>query len=324
MLSIAVSTDDVAAVRFAPNAVWEAFSSIRAIVHPRSHLLHSRLDKLLPGRPNFDLGFLLDLAGPPKWVPDTLGPVPTGSIHRPIEQYEALRETDLDLVAGDLCWLGELAPKSVRPDMRPEEFLERLTAALIGYHRAVLAPLWDRVIAITEADIAHRRASMLEHGLGVAIGDLHEKLSYANAEIRVDMAEHQIDVEATGSGVWFVPSVFIWPWVSVEFETAQPVVSYAARGAGLVWERPRDNGLSLSSLIGRSRAAILEHLVVPRTTTWLADTLDLAPATVSAHLAVMSASGLLQSRKSGRQVLYARTQVADVLLNGEFPLKRPV
>jgi DNA-binding transcriptional ArsR family regulator len=304
--------------------VWEAFSSIRAITHPRSHLLHARLGNLLPARPGFDLGFLLDLAGPPKWVPDTLGPVPRGSIHRPIEQYEALRETDLDLVAADLCWLGELAPSSVRPDMQPEEFLERLTTALIGYHRAVLAPLWDRIIAITEADIAHRRASMLEHGLGVAIDDLHEKLSYANAEIRVDMAEHRIDVEATGSGVWFVPSVFIWPWVSVEFETAQPVVSYAARGAGLVWERPRDNGLSLSSLIGRSRAAILEHLVVPRTTTWLADTLDLAPATVSGHLAVMSASGLLHSRKSGRHVLYALTQVADVLLNGEFPLKRPV
>jgi DNA-binding transcriptional ArsR family regulator len=56
---------------------------------------------------------------------------------------------------------------------------------------------------------------------------------------------------------------------------------------------------------------------VPRTTTWLADTLDLAPATVSGHLSVMSASGLLHSRKSGRQVLYARTRVADVLLHGE-------
>ena len=324
MLRIAVSTDDVAAVRFAPNAVWEAFSSVRAIVHPRSHLLHSRLDKLLPARPDFDLGLLIELAEPCKWVPDTLGPIPVGSIHHPIQQYEALRHTDPELVASDLCTLREVAPSSRAAGMTASELVDRLTAALIGYHRAVLAPLWDRVVAITEADIAHRRASMLEHGLGVAMDELHEKLSYADAEIRVDMAEHEIAVEATGSGVWFVPSVFIWPWVSVEYETSQPVVSYAARGSGLVWERPRENGLSLSSLIGRSRAAILEHLVVPRTTTWLADTLNLAPATVSAHLAVMSASGLLESRKAGRQVLYARTQVAEVLLNGEFPLKEPV
>jgi predicted transcriptional regulator len=129
------------------------------------------------------------------------------------------------------------------------------------------------------------------------------------------MPEHDIAVEATGSGLWFVPSVFLWPWVSVEYETDQPVVSYAARGSGRVWERPRENRLSLSSLIGRSRASILEHLVVPRSTTWLARSLHLAPATVSAHLAVMSASGLLDSRKSGREVLYVRTPVAEQLLH---------
>ena len=108
MLRIAVSTDDVASVRFAPNAVWEAFSSIRAIAHPRSHLLHSRLDKRLPARPDFDLGLLLELAEPCAWVPDVLGPIPTGSIHDPIGQYEALLETDAEVVDRDLMTLREL------------------------------------------------------------------------------------------------------------------------------------------------------------------------------------------------------------------------
>ncbi|MBJ7357216.1 DUF5937 family protein [Nocardioides sp.] len=315
MLRIAVSTEDVAALRFAPNAVWEAFSSIRAVVHPRWHQLHSRLEQLLPARPSFELGMLLELAEPCKWVPDTFGPVPAGSIHDPVAQYEALRGTDPAVVRNDLLMLRQLAPSSTYAHLEPEEFVDRLTTALVGYHHAVLAPLWDRVVAITEADIAHRRASMLEHGLGVAIDELHEKLSYAESEIRVDMAEHDIAVEATGAGVWFVPSVFLWPWVSVEYETAQPVVSYAARGSGRLWEQPRENRLSLSSLIGRSRAAILEHLVVPRSTTWLARSLHLAPATVSAHLAVMSASGLLDSRKSGREVLYVRTPVAEQLMH---------
>jgi DNA-binding transcriptional ArsR family regulator len=317
LLRIAVSTDDVAAVRFAPNAVWEAFSSIRAIAHPHCHLLHSRLERLLPARPDFDMDLLRELAAPQKWVPDTLGPLPSGSIHDPISQYDAIRDTDRELVAQDLAMLRELTPSAACARLEPDTFVDKVAAALVGYHRTVLAPLWDRVVAITEADIAHRRASMLEHGLGAAIGGLHDKLDYADAEIRVDMAEHDIDVRATGSGVWFVPSVFLWPWVSVEFETAQPVVSYAARGSGSVWERPRENRLSLSSLIGRSRASILEHLAVPRSTTWLARSLHLAPATVSAHLAVMSASGLLDSRKHGREVLYARTQVAEQLLHYE-------
>ena len=304
-------------MRFAPNAVWESFSSIRAIAHPRSHLLHSRLAELLPARPDFDLGLLFELAEPCQWVPDIFGPVPTGSIHDPIGQYDALCDTDRDVVSGDLAFLREAAPASAAAAMGPAEYVERVTAALKGYHRAVLAPLWERVVAITEADIAHRHATVLEDGIGVAIDDLHDKLSYAEAKIRVDMSEHDIAVQANGAGVWFVPSVFLWPWVSVEFETDQPVISYAARGAGLVWERPRENRLSLSSLIGRSRAAILEHLAVPRSTTWLARSLHLAPATVSAHLAVMSASGLLDSRKSGREVLYARTPIAEDLLHFE-------
>jgi DNA-binding transcriptional ArsR family regulator len=315
LLRIAVSTEDVAAVRFAPNAVWEAFSSIRAIVHPRCHQLHTRLEQLLPARPSFDLALLLELAEPRMWVPDTFGPVPTGSIHHPVAQYEALLETDPAVATNDLVTLRQQAPSSTWAHLEPTEFLDRLTRALIGYHHAVLEPLWDRVVAITEADIAHRRASMLEHGLGVAIDELHEKLSYAGAEIRVDLADHDIAVEATGAGVWFVPSVFLWPWVSVEYETSQPVVSYAARGSGRVWEDSRENRLSLSSLIGRSRAAILEHLGVPRSTTWLARSLHLAPGTVSAHLAVMSASGLLDSRKSGREVLYVRTPIAEQLMH---------
>ena len=320
MLTIAVSTDDVASVRFSPNAVWEAFSSIRAITQPQHHLLHSRLAKLLPARPQFELALLLELAEPCKWVPDIFGPVPTGTIHDPIGQYDALCETDPEVLAGDLAFVREAAPESAAAAMGPDEYVDRVTAALKGYHQAVLAPLWDRVVAITEADIAHRHATVVANGIGVAIDELHEKLSYAGAQIRVDMTEHDIAVEANGAGVWFVPSVFLWPWVSVEYETAQPVISYAARGSGLVWERPRDSRASLSSLIGRSRAAILEHLVVPRTTTWLARSLHLAPGTVSQHLAVMSASGLLDSRKSGREVLYTRTPVAEQLLH--FEVKR--
>ena len=323
MLTIAVSTDDVAAVRFAPNAVWESFGSIRAIAHPRCHLLHSRLEHHLPARPDFDLDLLLEIADPPYWVPDVLGPTPSGTIHRPVAQHLALLETPLEVVEADRQVLRSLVPSSRAATMGPVEFLERLTHALIGYHHAVLAPLWDKVISITEADIAHRHATLAHEGLRATIDDLHEKVSYADAQICVDMAEHEIRVEAKGAGVWFVPSVFLWPWVSVEYETTQPVVAYAARGAGLVWERPREADLNLSSLIGRSRAAILEHLIVPRTTTWLATTLDLAPGTVSAHLGVMSASGLLHSRKAGRQVLYSRTHVAELLVNGESALKRP-
>jgi DNA-binding transcriptional ArsR family regulator len=47
--------------------------------------------------------------------------------------------------------------------------------------------------------------------------------------------------------------------------------------------------------------------MVPRTTAYLASILGLAPSTVSEHLSVMAASGLLASHREGRRVLYSRT-----------------
>lgn len=140
--------------------------------------------------------------------------------------------------------------------------------------------------------------------------------------IFVNKPRRDLEVTAAGLGIWFVPSVFRWPWLCVNHDSPEPVISYAARGSALVWERPSRERLSLVGLIGGSRASILELLDVPRTTTWLARRLGLAPGTVSAHLSVMAASGLLQSRRSGREVLYSRTNVADLLLDGDSSLRR--
>ena len=62
---------------------------------------------------------------------------------------------------------------------------------------------------------------------------------------------------------------------------------------------------------------ILECLDVPRSTTSLAKLFGLSISTVSEHLSVMAASGLLQSRRDGQRVLYWRTMVGDLLVDGE-------
>jgi DNA-binding transcriptional ArsR family regulator len=119
--------------------------------------------------------------------------------------------------------------------------------------------------------------------------------------------------------VWFVPSVFRWPWVAVDPQGPAPVISYAAHGAGRVWESG-DNpcGSRLSALLGRSRAAILQQLDIPRSTTGLAARLQLAPGTVSDHLSVLSSSGLLTARRDGRRVLYSRTGLGAALLAEDY------
>ena len=84
-----------------------------------------------------------------------------------------------------------------------------------------------------------------------------------------------------------------------------------------MWQRPgRETPAALPDLIGRSRALILESLDVPRSTTTIARSLGLSLSTVSEHLSVLAGAGLLESRRDGQRVLYWRTMVGDLLVDG--------
>jgi DNA-binding transcriptional ArsR family regulator len=167
---------------------------------------------------------------------------------------------------------------------------------------------------VVDADIELRRTVLARDGLAVAIDGMHDKLGVAANRIRVDLRGFQISARATGKGVWFVPAVFAWPWITVDCRSSAPVVCYGARGAARVWEPAIERtGDALSGLIGRSRAAILHELELPRTTTGLAVLLGLSPGTISSHLALMTESGLLTSWRKGRNVFYERSPMGTSL-----------
>ncbi|MDX6373608.1 MAG: hypothetical protein QOD98_2596 [Nocardioidaceae bacterium] len=310
VIEIEVDVTDLAQVRFTTDAVWETTASIHAYVFQRHHLLHQRLRRLVPKQPDFDLEHLLTLAADPGWLPDVWAPPPSARPGHPLEQLDALRHTDPAVAVADL---EHLAMR-----LEPQEYLDRTAAALQGWWAAVLEPLWDRIDAIQRADIAHHQSALAAGGLAATMPELNRGLSFEGNRLRVDLNE-ELSLKSCGRGIWFVPSVFRWPWVALDTrETVPPVVSYGARGAGRVWQQPgRGTPSGLPDLIGRSRALILESLDVPRSTTSLAQALGLSLSTVSEHLSVLAASGLLESRRDGQRVLYWRTMVGDLLVDGE-------
>ncbi|HET9423171.1 MAG TPA: DUF5937 family protein [Nocardioides sp.] len=322
MIEIRVGTDDLARVRFAADPAWETAASLNVLAFPRAHVLHERLRRLVPRHPGFDIDHLFALAGHRRWIPDVLGPTPTSEAADPESRLAALADTEVSVAESDLRMIRRLRPETRAAGMSPDEYLATTAEAMVGYWREVLAPLWDRIDAIVTADIAHHRAALASQGLGAALPGMHEELSFAGETVRVALRTDAI-VQASGRGVWFVPSVFRWPWISVDIREHEPVVSYAARGAGRVWEDDdNQSDLGLVELLGRSRAEILRRLDVPRSTTGLARDLDLSPSTVSWHLSVMSTSGLLASRREGRRVLYSRTLVGDLLVRGGSALEQ--
>jgi DNA-binding transcriptional ArsR family regulator len=319
VIEVEVGVADLATVGFTTDAVWETSASIHALVFQKSHLLHQRLRRHVPKRPDFDIDHLVTLAGDAGWLPDVWAPQPSARPGHPLEQLDAVRRTDLAVAEADLEQLRRLAPDSATARMQPQQYLDRTAEAMQGWWVAVLEPLWDRIDAIHRADITHHQGLLAAHGFAALLPQLHRDLSLDGDLLKVDLGKQVLSVRSAGQGLWFMPSVFRWPWVALDTrDTVATAVSYGARGSGRVWQQPgRDTPAGLPDLIGRSRALILESLDVPRSTTSLAKLFGLSISTVSEHLSVMAASGLLQSRRDGQRVLYWRTLIGDLLVDGE-------
>jgi hypothetical protein len=125
-----------------------------------------------------------------------------------------------------------------------------------------------------------------------------------------------------------VPSVFTWPtivWVTAPGNAASLI--YPARGVGKLWSRgiaSAGDQDPLSALLGRSRAEVLLALDLPRCTTELAAMLSQSAPAVSQHLSVLRRNGLVKSWRTGRRVMYQRTELASSIVQSNMPAREGV
>ncbi|MFT7838355.1 DUF5937 family protein [Saccharothrix sp. BKS2] len=272
----------LARVRFAYSPVFETVMAVDGLRTPGAHAVHLPwvrwARERAAGIPGLDV-LLARLEGPVK--PAELMPVP-------------------DVRVPDL----ETELRAVPP--AEAEVIRRCHAVLV-------APHWERITAVLEADIATRAATLADRGVEAVFHDLHPEITWSGGELvlhrkpehRVDLAEH---------GLVLSPSAFCWPkaWVEVD-PVGQGVLRYPARGIGALWE-DRSAPQDLAALIGRTRARLLALLEAPRGTADLAAALDVTAGAVSQHIAVLRAARLVTTRREGRHVFHVRTTRADALL----------
>jgi DNA-binding transcriptional ArsR family regulator len=191
----------------------------------------------------------------------------------------------------------------------------RVADALEQYWRVAIAPYWPQLRAVLDADVAYRVGKLARGGIAELMQDLHPSIELTDNSIRIaSVAEGDVD----GGSLTLVPCVFIWPRLWVELGLAgEPSLTYGARGVGALWQDSdgaAEEEDALGALLGRTRAAILVSLQLPRSTTDLARSLDLTPPTVSSHLAILRRGGLVTCWRSGRRVLYQRTGVGSTIV----------
>ena len=256
--------------------------------------------------------------------PEFLVPAPESRMPELGAELARLRATPAEAVRASLhrVWEGHPWPESAKElAARPQESLAEIAAEIDECYHRLIAPHWERIRPVLEADIAYRAGLLAGGGARSLFSDLHPDLHWSGGTLTLtdtDQGPSPFKVTLGPDGVVLMPSIFNWPRVSPSRATStQTIMLYPARGAATVWESgPMAGGReeAAEALLGAPRVRLLAALRSPATTTALARRIGVTPSAVSQHLAVLHRGGLVDKRRSGWAVLYQTTALGLALL----------
>ncbi|WP_328944240.1 helix-turn-helix domain-containing protein [Streptomyces sp. NBC_00250] len=316
------------AVRIADSRLWETFGSIGLLSSHRglapwpytdwgraARRSLMRADVTVPGW----LVHLCRVGGGS--LPSFLLPVPSSAGQAGLaDEIALLRAVPPARVREELDrWFPQGVPVEVRPlHADPAARIADLCAFLPRYVRAALVPYEASLRAVTEDDILLRARVLATQGPDRLLGTLRGGLSRRGDVPRPYAGTPGgLAAAADASRLVLVPLVFgRGATLLSSAPNGVTAVSYQAEGAAVLAGEPRSGrraegradeparGDRLEILLGRSRAAVVRALAAPTTTSDLATTLGLAPSTVSEHLTLLVAAGVVRRRRAGVRVLY--------------------
>jgi DNA-binding transcriptional ArsR family regulator len=206
---------------------------------------------------------------------------------------------------------------------RPQGALAEIAAEVTDYHDRLIAPHWERMRSVLEADISYHAELLAGGGARSLFSELHPGLRWSEGKLLMTDADEAWRgdplVTLGPGGLVLLPSVFAWPYWSIKKSTStQTTLLYPARGAATVWtssEATAGDATAVELLLGAPRARLLGVLCSPATTTALACRLGVTPSAVSQHLTVLHRGGLVERHRSGRTVLYQTSELGLALLD---------
>ena len=323
-LLLVFGPDDPARVRFAASPIWETLSALRLLLEPHRRTYHLPwLDSVRPELDRLDLWPLLALSPRNGWTPDFLSPAPAGPATDIADQLAQVRATPPEQVEQEVRRSltersGDPAPEAAWRLLDDPVATRTVLADLLEQcWRLLIAPHWPRLRDLLQADVRYRTQMLGDYGLERVLSDLHPRARWTGRAIVVDQAgaeRHRL----AGAGLLLMPSVFVWPSLAAVVDPpARPALVYPARGIAELWQPTHtSHSGALASLLGRTRAALLESLAEPASTHTLARRHGLAPSTVSEHLTVLHDARLVIRRRHRHAVIYQQAPLGTELARG--------
>lgn len=320
MIELRMAPGDFAQLRLTYSPLSEAINSLYMLHTGRVQALHRRWAETTREQLR-DLDTTLLRAIVPAGTAVLTPPLDLNGANTIEHQLQLFADWPPRLLRAELetLWQGLPMPAAARQVIADGPAGARRVALALGtYWNAAIAPHWDKMRAVLDADIAYRAQQVTLGGISALLKDLHPQLQFQQSTIRINKTDHgSYDLE--GNGLLLIPCVFAGSCLLFDpGSQGLPTMGYRPRGLGTVWDSNAAApaaGDPLTALIGESRTAILRNAELPRTTTDLARELSLSGATISVHLSILRRCGMVTSWRSGRRVLYQRTPLASSILS---------
>ena len=320
-----MSADLLARARFVVSPMADVVAALAALAQPRgpteraTAALHgAAFVAMLEEHPQ--RAAVLRCSARPGWRADFLGIPPVRDPTTFAEELALVAGLGDERIRADLVeTVGDPLPAVL---LRPG-----VTAAATG----LLEWVWTRVVAsdwprrerVLRADIVSRTARLARSGWEAVLPDLgRDRAWLGDGRLRINVfdnptrdlgAAHELSFvphHGAGSHVgWELPTRYAlyYPVTGVLAESSAADRAPGSRGGTV-------SGASAAArLIGGNRARLLAALADPASTTGLVALTGLPLGSVGRHLRVLLDAGLVQRRRSGREVLYWRTALGDAL-----------
>lgn len=323
-LRIHFQAEDLARVTLAeePDPLWELVLT-RFRLRERSRPLAFRpwFDALPAGAPAIRRGArVLDALAPfGPYFPDFL--TPDEGRHGLDHGLAALLGTPKRRLAAELELLARrrTLPGWARPLAQGDPAtLERLGAALRGYHAAAVARFRDLIGPAVAADHACRVRDLVRGGVEGLFAGFRPLMRWNPPVLETEYVVDQ-DLVLGGRGLRLVPSYFCRGTSLTLADPELPPVLVHPIEQRHRWRPVADRRTGLGALMGANRSAVLHALGRAATTTQLARMLRISPTAASRHTAVLREAGLVDSRRDGPAVVHTLTPLGAALLEGADP-----
>lgn len=311
-------SEDLLQCRFGISPLNETTDALRALTRRGPAAYHLPWQRQARQQvPGLGIGPLLAILSVRGYQPDFLNPAPGSPAGDIGAELDRVRATPPGKVAAELaqCLAGQAAGRDGRrehPELGEDPAVVRDTLAdmLARAWAALVEPWWPRIRDVLDADITYRARRLADAGVAAALAELDQHVSWRDGVLRF-AAPADAEMDVSGTELVLVPSVFAWPSAGICYDP--PAIIYAARGALGIWEPGRGSDQDLERLIGRTRAILLRALAASASTTGLAARTGIPVSSVSEHLAVLRANGLVSTTRISRFLLHQRTEMGAKL-----------